>query len=426
MIENEINILFENKRDLMRWISSQNEQDRATYMSAAERGLKVQHLSWIKKVKGSEPIEDIVSDVTDFLDRKTQQILKDNGYETDLNTGNYPTVNSLRILLQDISNNKDTTKHEQSLLEPSHVEKLGEVGKWQILFPLTEEGSMACSITGRDTTWCTQKAKGNAFYSYLKTPLIYIVDYSRIPDLDSGTDVDARLSVGFEPNGTPILTGADGSVSVDALNNGLTEERLRNILKTDFEEIMNIASSKITEIDGIHPARRVFVDSSKNLLLLKKTVKKMKKEDKSKFYYKVIKLGEPSDMVLNFLSSVNDSYIRAHVAMSPKATPELLSRMADDKEEHVRFEVAGNENSTVDTLSTLHSDQGSDVRAQVAKRSDLPFEIYLSLAKDDEFDVRLNVASNPSTPPELLYAQSEQDPSFSVRYEAKNNPSFPS
>ena len=104
MIENQFHVLLENKRELMRWISSQDEQDRAAYLSASEKGLKVQHLSWIKRVKGSEPIEDIIPDVIDFLDRRTQQVLKSNGYETDLNTRNYPTVNSLTMKMQQIEN----------------------------------------------------------------------------------------------------------------------------------------------------------------------------------------------------------------------------------------------------------------------------------------------------------------------------------
>ena len=82
------------------WIAQQPEELQQAYSDGERQGLKIPHLAWIKKVRGGEPVEDIISDVVEFLDDSNQQKLSDNGFETQLSTETYPSVNDLRILMK--------------------------------------------------------------------------------------------------------------------------------------------------------------------------------------------------------------------------------------------------------------------------------------------------------------------------------------
>lgn len=289
ILEEMIQYLEEGRQE-KNWIAQQPEEEQEQWLSAEQQGLKLSDLAWIKKVRGGEPIQDIVGDVLYFRKQDVQKKLKSNGFETNLSKKTYPTVNDLRRLIKNVSDAQESdVKYDEILRDPSQVELLGKVGNYEILFPLTQRGSIACDISGEDTTWCTTKSQGqNLFYSYLSTPLIYIVDYTRTPNLENGNDADARLSVGFMEDGTPILEGRDGFVSVDALNRGLTEEKLRNIFGNDYEEIMTIASSKVKEIGGNHPAKVQLEKASQNIMLLKKMVQDYGAQEKFMFFRELI------------------------------------------------------------------------------------------------------------------------------------------
>lgn len=291
ILEEMIQYLEEGRQE-KNWIAQQPEEEQEQWLSAEQQGLKLSDLAWIKKVRGGEPIGDIIGDVLYFRKQDVQKKLKDNGFETNLSKKTYPTVNDLRMLIKNVSDAQESdVKYDEILRDPSQVELLGKVGNYEILFPLTQRGSIACDISGEDTTWCTTKSQGqNLFYSYLSTPLIYIVDYTRTPNLENGNDADARLSVGFMEDGTPILEGRDGFVSVDALNRGLTEEKLRNIFGNDYEEIMTIASSKVKEIGGNHPAKVQLEKASQNIMLLKKMVQDYGAQEKFMFFRDLVQM----------------------------------------------------------------------------------------------------------------------------------------
>ena len=261
------------------WIKQQPEELKKAYSDAEEKGLKVSQLAWIKKTRGGEPIEDIVPDVVKFLSPDIQKKLKDNGFKTDLSRKNYPTVNDLRRLIRDISDAEEAEiQYDQALKDPSEVEFLRKVGKWELIMPVTQRGSVACDISGKDTTWCTQKRTGqNLFYSYVARPyqsivLFYVMDYNRTPDLE-GKDADARISVGFI-DGKPVLRGQSGGLSVNAQNEGLTGKILKEYLKENYDEIMSILQKKAEEVGENHPAKQKIEKAAVNIFYLKKNNKR--------------------------------------------------------------------------------------------------------------------------------------------------------
>ena len=195
---------------------------------------------------------------SDFFDPQVQTIVKENGFPTDLNKRNYPTVNELRRVISQVEALIDSRKEKsvpaiKPIDDPNQVEKLAQVGPWTILLPKTVTGSTACDISGHDTTWCTTKTRGqNLFLSYVGRErddiiLFYVMDYSRTPDDPHEyrneacmANNDSRLSIGFH-NGVPVLDGQSGGLSVDASNAGLTADDLKsdNCLGEHYDKIID-------------------------------------------------------------------------------------------------------------------------------------------------------------------------------------------
>lgn len=295
------------------WIAQQPEELQQAYSDGERQGLKIPHLAWIKKVRGGEPVEDIISDVVEFLDDSNQQKLSDNGFETQLTTKTYPSVNDLRILMKKIEDAEESDiQYDNILKDPSQVQLVGKVGKWEVLMPVTQRGSIACDISGKDTTWCTQKRSGqNLFYSYVARYgqdiiLFYVMDYTRTPDLQAGKDADARLSIGFI-NGKPHLEGRGGDVSVNALNAGLTEQYLQSVLGENYNEIMSLMTSKAQEVGGKHPAKDQLKKAATNLFYLKKLVKDLGVQEKEDFLENIVKQEEISLRVYLYLLKVGET-----------------------------------------------------------------------------------------------------------------------
>ena len=289
------------------WIAQQPEELQQAYSDGERQGLKIPHLAWIKKVRGEEPVEDIISDVVEFLDDSSQQKLSDNGFETQLSAKTYPSVNDLRILMKKIEDAEESDiQYDNILKDPSQVQLIGKVGKWEVLMPVTQRGSIACDISGRDTTWCTQKRAGqNLFYSYVARHgqdiiLFYVMDYTRTPDLQAGKDEDARLSIGFI-DGKPILDGRGGYVSVNAINDGLTEQYLQSALGENYNEIMSLMTSKAEEVGGKHPAKEQMKKAATNLFYLKKLVKDLGEKEKQDFLKQIALQKKLSFPVYSFL-----------------------------------------------------------------------------------------------------------------------------
>ena len=347
--------VIEEGRQEKKWIAQQPKEEQEQWLSAEQQGLKLSDLAWIKKVRGGEPIQDIVGDVLYFRRQDVQKKLKDNGFETNLSKKTYPTVNDLRRLIKNVSDAEESdVKYDEILRDPSQVELLGKVGNWEILMPLTQRGSVACDISGKDTTWCTQKKSGqNLFYSYVGRKnediiLFYVMDYSRTPNLE-GKDADARLSIGFA-EGKPVLKGQSGGLSVDAENNGLTNSHLKSYLGNDYSEIMNTLQAKAIQIGSKHPAKEMIKKAAQNILLLKQMAKDYKEEERRDFYKQILKQDKISSKVLAFLAKDGSHFTRNLVAQNPNTPQEALALLAKDEDDRVRKFVAQNPNTPKDQL----------------------------------------------------------------------------
>ena len=272
-----------------------------------------------------------------------------------------------------------------------------------------------------------QKEKGRIYFMDMleeKMKILfffYVMDYSRTPDL-KGKDADARLSIGFL-NGKPILKGESGGLSVDAENDGLTEDYLRNYFGTDYDKIMNILQDKANEVGSNHPAKIMLKKAALNPRLLKKLLKNLLPDEKFDFYKQVLKQEDISPAVLLFLSKSDVVYVRRQVVFNPNTTPETLLTLSSDENYGVRIAVASNLNTPPEALLILANDGNKDIRQDVADSPNTPLEALLILANDGNEDIRTRVARNPNTPPEVLHvlANDEED----VRKFVARNPNTP-
>ena len=318
-------------RKTREWIKTQPAADQAPLLDAYNKGLTIiDQLSWIQKVRGTEPIQDVAPDVIRFYDPQVQAIIRENGFQTNLNRRTYPSVGELRRVVRQvdalINSRKEATSTQQTnpIDDPHHVDKIAKVGPWTILMPRTVTGSISCDISGNDTTWCTTKSRGqNLFLSYVGRGsddiiLFYVMDYSRTPDDPHKSQQeacvennDSRLSIGFI-NGEPVLKGQSGGLSVDAANMGLNKRILRssNGLGQYYDQIMGILSAEAQAIGSTHPAKESLKRARKDLLYLKSVIKDYDKDAKKDYLRQVTDdLSEsPSEVIEFILFSDTDTF----------------------------------------------------------------------------------------------------------------------
>jgi hypothetical protein len=323
-------LLFESRKT-REWIKTQPAADQEPLLDAYNKGLTViDQLSWIQKVRGTEPIQDVVPDVIRFYDPQVQAIIRENGFQTNLNRRTYPSVGELRRVIRQvdalIDSRKEATSTQQTnpIDDPHHVDKIAKVGPWTILMPRTVTGSISCDISGNDTSWCTTKSRGqNLFLSYVGRGsddiiLFYVMDYSRTPDDPHKSQQeacvennDSRLSIGFI-NGEPVLKGQSGGLSVDAANMGLNKRILRssNGLGQYYDQIMGILSAEAQAIGSTHPAKESLKRARKDLLYLKSVIKDYDKDAKKDYLRQVTDdLSEsPSEVIEFILFSDTDTF----------------------------------------------------------------------------------------------------------------------
>jgi hypothetical protein len=150
---------------------------------------------------------------------------------------------------------------------------------------------------------------------------------------------------------------------------------------------------------------------------------------------------------LEQLSRHSDFAVRQGVAYSPKASVEMLERLADDEHPEVRKAVLSQgQRLSQDTLVRLSADEAAHIsrlamrfvdvrsadfrraategmartRSAAAKRPDCPVDLLEHLAKDSNASVRASVASNPACPHAVMRAL-VHDQSVQVRDELAHN-----
>ena len=349
-------MLLESKQT-RKWIKTQPNMDQDALLQAYNDGIKdLSQLAWIQKTRGTEPIPDVAADVIRFFDPQVQTIVKENGFPTDLNKRNYPTVNELRRVISQVEALIDSRKEKsvpaiKPIDDPNQVEKLAQVGPWTILLPKTVTGSTACDISGKDTSWCTTKTRGqNLFLTYVGREdgdviLFYIMDYSRTPDdpyqYQKGPFLknnDSRISIGFV-HGKPVLDGQHGSLSVDAANMGLTDGDLRseNGLGQYYDEIMGIIKAEAAVIGSNHPAKESLKRACQDLLYLKSVIKDYDEDAKKDYLEQVMNSKyDKSPEVMKFTAYYTPDYLLQYIqtdfyrkgeTMTPESVKEAFNKV---------------------------------------------------------------------------------------------------
>jgi hypothetical protein len=235
-------LIIEGKRQNIekKYTSSVGEEGIQKILDADERN-QYKHAGWMaKQAKQGENVDQIIASVKSF--KKNKQRLK----KKDINA--YKSVDDLNSAIDSLGlSNRE--KRKQIL--DTGAEFLGKFGDWVLYLPLTEEGS--CEL-GRSTTWCTaytDPQKQNLFYDYILSEKI-IFYYIIKKGSDPIKNPESKLSVGFL-SGNPILKGQNGGLSVDADNNGLDEDILKEILGDQYRPIMDKMEEKTNELGGKHP-----------------------------------------------------------------------------------------------------------------------------------------------------------------------------
>lgn len=207
---------------------------------AYDNGIKnFNYLNWITKVKGDEPIRDIVPVLLAFEKNKRKLIRKD--------LMSFKSVGELRNYLEETIKTKEQKRIE---LNNSDTTFLGKFGKWYVIMPHTKESSC---YWGKDTTWCTAyTVSGNMFFHYSafeKVTLFYLIEESA----NTRKNPESKLSVGF-------LNGEinyENNSTVDSANNDLNEEDLKRILGSQYESIMSSIKKHAGIMEDNHPSRNI-------------------------------------------------------------------------------------------------------------------------------------------------------------------------
>ena len=369
-------------------------------------------LKWLVRMKKFEPIADMVGLISAFEQNKQRLAVKD--------LDAYHNPNDLRSALEALGESEGDKRRK---LREGETDIIYEDEKWLVVMPHTMESSIQW---GKGTTWCTSATQSaNFFYTIVGRNDEDIVLYYIIrKGADSKLDPNAKLSVGFV-DGTPLLDGARGGLSVNVLNSGLTESSLKEILgSTKFELIMKAMRSHLEKIRGKHPAKKVMqkIAISKDSRMFDKYTEGMNEDQRKNFINILFEYDNISVELLTILASDPDA--RANIADHPSTPIEILTSFASDPDENVRQGVASNHNTTPETLALLASDESVNVRREVARNQNTASETLALLASDEDEQLKTEVAYNPNTPIEIL-ALLASDNHVWVRTSLAQNPNTP-
>ena len=210
--------------------------------------LTSKYINWIAKQLSisSEPVEDILPLLKSF--EKNQDKIKKifQGNSGDINS--YKTVGDLSNRLEEL--NKSTENKQGVAGEIIYSSK---DSPWVVTMPHNTEES--CDA-GSGTTWCTARTQSqNLFLSYVGRDddiiLFYVINKNENPRKNP----NAKLSVGFV-HGKPVFNQGHGGLTVNANNDGLTEENFSEIVGPENAKLfLRLMAKKAEELKGKHPAQ---------------------------------------------------------------------------------------------------------------------------------------------------------------------------
>ncbi len=399
-----------------------------------------------KSVSEVHPFEDALATVKSYSQRDAAISQKYNSSEqwrqavdqafpnkkwknpTDVMTMTADDMETLLAMSQRKKQNADVN-------QASNVEndRIGKVGSWNLWMPSTRENS--CQIAGYDpatmkpyTTWCTARTAGsNLFYNYVGregTILFYLIK-------DDAKKPSDRLSVGFV-DGKPVLSGEHGDVSVDGVNAGLTQQRLRTLLKGHYDQIMSTLQDVADKHKGNHPAIKKIAEATHSVVALKNLIKGLSKDVAGSILNMIVDKPISSD-VAEYLYQLNIFDVNLGLSANEHAPVEILTQIAKqyiygDKPttaSSISANLASNISTPAEILSHLANHKYSYIRQTAAKNSRTPIDALVQLASDHDDYVRVHVADNPNTPRDtLLYLLNDKE--FDVRWRGPKNPNLTS
>lgn len=259
---------------------------------------KQKYLPWIVKViqTTEEPVEDIVPLVLTF--DKKQPALKAKGQPSDINS--YKTVQELAKAIQSL----EKAKEELSVESIPNLDVLYNKPNDPWVLVMARDTESSCE-SGSGTTWCTARTQGqNLFMSYVAREgspvvLFYIIN----KELDSRKVADAKLSVGFVDK-KPVFDGKDGSLSVNAENKGITEDRFQQILGKERAGLfLSLMQTKANSIEK-HPAREELENLLNDPVAFEKKLESFKDEDMKEDFIDLVFDSEISEEKANPLLNI--------------------------------------------------------------------------------------------------------------------------
>ena len=389
---------------------------------------KPQYLGWLGKRMGDVPVADAVKAVQAFDQAKA--LLKTKKKNTDIYA--YKSIQDLEDVLAAVGPSRGE-KEREAEGEAIH---LGQFGDWKVEVPLTMKA--ACQL-GKGTDWCIARTKAaNLFMRYVEQPNTILIILTR-KGVDSKEDPTAKLNVGFE-RGSPafeLAPGVLGGVTVDAANEGLTEERLKEILGQQYQPIMRAMQAQVDKMGGVHPARAEFekrraeedrlraikqakfekrkaevealaLDGAKNMDLHQEYTAKFRGTHKwFEIYTKKVVQSDPIpevvDSILEDWRALPGTVVFA-LAENPRTDPEILDRLFEKTQRLGRPDaalavtIAGNPNASPEVLTLLSTVADSLTRSKVAKHKSTPLEVLVALIDDVSYFVVEELAQRGDLP----------------------------
>ena len=404
---------------------------------------KPQYLGWLGKRMGDVPVADAVKAVQAFDQAKA--LLKSKKKNTDIYA--YKSIQGLEDVLAAVGPSRGE-KEREAEGEAIH---LGQFGDWKVEVPLTMKA--ACQL-GKGTDWCIARTKAaNLFMRYVEQPNTILIILTR-KGVDSKEDPTAKLNVGFE-RGSPafeLAPGVLGGVTVDAANEGLTEERLKEILGQQYQPIMRAMQAQVDKMGGVHPARTAFEkrraeqerlaaikqakfekkkaevevlaqDGAKNMDLHQEYTAKFRGTHKwFEIYTKKVVQSDPIpevvDSILEDWGALPGTVVFA-LAENPRADPEILDRLFEKTQRPggsaLAATIARNPNASPEVLTLLSTAGDSLTRSNVAKHKSTPFEVLVALSDDVSYHVAGRVAQRKDLPKSIAMRLTDHK-SAQVRY----------
>lgn len=246
--------------------------------SAREMGItQIAGLTWLKSLidKGivgdrGEPLADVVPVIKLFFKQGMSDRLNRAGLPTDIMK--YPNPGELRRSIESLGASKGEQK---KAVKQAETDVIYESDNFVVVMPRST--ASAC-FYGKGTTWCTAATEGtNLFLTYVGSGRGIILYHIMKKGGDSRVDPSSKINLATI-KGKPHFSSDHGGLSVDASNNGLTQEKYNSILGDEAQAVLDKITAHSASLGNKHPAAKEVDASVANLAAWKAKTDKMPEE----------------------------------------------------------------------------------------------------------------------------------------------------